>query len=230
MAEGLLRHLGGDRYEVVSAGVAPTSVKPEAIEVMRELGIDISGQRSKSVDDFVGSEFDYVITVCDNANEQCPVFPGRTQRVHWSFDDPAAAEGDELARLNVFRRVRDEIHDRLRLFLANDQMPSPLACDLTAIPADQREAHLVKSRELFSQIQEFRELPNGYQFRFPGRPNLITRLAEFISLEKLCCPFLSFAIEVDAEDGPVWLSLTGREGVKAFIREEINGLLGGAIW
>jgi arsenate reductase (thioredoxin) len=229
MAEALLRHLGGDRYEVASAGVAPTSVRREAIEVMGELGIDISSHRSKSVDDFVGSEFDYVVTVCDNANEQCPVFPGRTQRLHWSFDDPAAAEGDELARLAVFRRVRDEIHSRLRLFLANNQTQSPLACDLTAIPADQREAHLVKSRELFSQFQEFRELPDGYQFRFASLPNLITRLAEFISLEKLCCPFLNFAIEVDAEDGPVWLRLSGREGVKAFIREEI-GLLGRVIW
>ena len=121
MAEGLLRHMAGDRLEVKSAGVAPTAVRPEAIEVMRELGIDISGQRSKSVDDFVGREFDYVITVCDNANEQCPVFPGRTNRLHWSFDDPAAAQGDEPTRLAVFRRVRDEIYDRLRQFVAKPQ-------------------------------------------------------------------------------------------------------------
>ena len=116
MAEGLLRHMAGDRFEIASAGVAPTSVRPEAIEVMLELSIDISQQHSKSVDDFLGHEFDYVITVCDNANEQCPVFPGRTDRLHWSFEDPAAVEGDELARLAVFRRVRDEIHDRLRQF------------------------------------------------------------------------------------------------------------------
>ncbi|HKG80189.1 MAG TPA: arsenate reductase ArsC, partial [Pyrinomonadaceae bacterium] len=107
MAEGLLRHMAGDRFEVASAGVSPTNVRPEAIEVMREIGIDISQQRSKAVDDFVDREFDYVITVCDNANEQCPVFPGTTNRIHWSFDDPAAVEGDELARLAVFRRVRD---------------------------------------------------------------------------------------------------------------------------
>jgi arsenate reductase len=120
MAEGLLRHIGGDRFEVASAGVSPTQVKPEAIAVMREIGIDISQQRSKAVDDFLGGEFDYVITVCDNANQQCPVFPGRTNRIHWSFDDPAAVDGDELARLAVFRRVRDEILHQIRSFVAND--------------------------------------------------------------------------------------------------------------
>ena len=116
MAEGLLRHLADDRFEVASAGVAPTQVRPEAITVMRELGIDISQHRSKSVDEFSGQEFDYVITVCDNANEQCPVFPANTKRIHWSFEDPAAAEGDKQSRLAVFRRVRDEIFDQLRLF------------------------------------------------------------------------------------------------------------------
>ena len=116
MAEGLLRHLAGDRFDVASAGVAPTEVRPEAIAVMRELGIDISHHRSKSVDEFLGQDFDYVITVCDNANEQCPIFPSNTKRIHWSFADPAAAEGDDEARLAVFRRVRDEIFDRLRLF------------------------------------------------------------------------------------------------------------------
>ena len=117
MAEGLLRQMGGDRFEVFSAGVSPTRVRPEAIEVMKEIGIDISNHHSKSVEQFSGQEFDYVITVCDNANKQCPVFPGRTQRLHWSFDDPAAVEGDEDARLAVFRRVRDEIAKQLRLFL-----------------------------------------------------------------------------------------------------------------
>jgi len=116
MAEGLLRHLAGDRFEVASAGVSPTHVRPEAITAMRELGIDISDHYSKSVDEFADQEFDYVITVCDNANEQCPVFPGKTERIHWSFDDPATAEGDEHARLAVFRRVRDEILQRLRVF------------------------------------------------------------------------------------------------------------------
>ena len=118
MAEGLLRHIGGDRFEVASAGVSPTKVRPEAIEVMREIGVDISQQRSKGVDDFIGREFDHVITVCDNANEQCPVFPGRTNRIHWSFDDPAAVEGDDDTTLAVFRRVRDEILHQIESFVA----------------------------------------------------------------------------------------------------------------
>ena len=117
MAEGLLRRLGEDRFEVFSAGTEPSRVNPLAIEAMREKGIDISGQRSKSVDEFRGQEFDYVITVCDRANENCPVFPGRTERIHWSFDDPAAAEGERDAQLAVFRRVRDEIEGRLRDFV-----------------------------------------------------------------------------------------------------------------
>jgi arsenate reductase len=118
MAEGLLRHDSGDRFEVVSAGVEPSQVRTQAIEAMREVGIDISGHRSKSVDEFAGQEFDHVITVCDNANERCPIFPGNTKRIHWSFDDPAAAEGDDDRKLAVFRRVRDEIRHRLRLFAA----------------------------------------------------------------------------------------------------------------
>ena len=114
MAEGLLRELGGARFEVESAGTRPTDVRAEALEAMREVGVDISRQRSKSVDEFAGREFDYVITVCDNARENCPVFPGKTMRVHWSFDDPAAAAGVWEDRLAVFRRVRDEIGARLR--------------------------------------------------------------------------------------------------------------------
>ena len=117
MAEGLLRHLADDRFEVISAGVLPTRVRPEAITAMREIGIDLSQHYSKSVDEFRGQQFDYVITVCDNANEQCPVFPGNTKRIHWSFDDPAKADGDEEARLTVFRRVRDEILQVLRRFV-----------------------------------------------------------------------------------------------------------------
>jgi arsenate reductase len=118
MAEGLLRHMASDRYEAASAGVSPSHVRSEAINVMQEIGIDISGHHSKSVDEFLGQEFDYVITVCDNANEQCPVFPGQTKRIHWSFDDPAASTGDEETRLAIFRRVRDEIMHTLRLFVA----------------------------------------------------------------------------------------------------------------
>ena len=117
MAEGLLRHLGADRFEVASAGVSPTKVRTEAVQVMKEIGIDISQQFSKSVDRFLGGSFDYVITVCDNANEHCPVFPGTTQRVHWSFEDPASVVGDEATRIDAFRRVRDQISERLRTFV-----------------------------------------------------------------------------------------------------------------
>ena len=105
--------------------------------------------------------------------------------------------------------------------------PSPIACDMTAIPPDERPVHIDMSKHLFSRIQEFRELENGYEFRFAT--DVIVELAQFISLEKLCCPFLNFVVEVEQEGGPVWLRLTGREGVKNFIREEISGLLGQAI-
>lgn len=120
MAEGLLRYDHGNRFEVFSAGVEPSFVRPQAIAVMRELGIDISGHRSKSVDEFIGQEFDLVITVCDNANERCPVFPGKTKRIHWSFDDPAAVSGSDEEKLAVFRRVRDEIRAKLNSLLASD--------------------------------------------------------------------------------------------------------------
>jgi len=108
----------------------------------------------------------------------------------------------------------------------SDKNQSPLACDMTAIPAEHRPVHLAKSRELFSQIGETRELPSGYEFRFADETSVLVRLADFVSLEKLCCPFLRFEIEVEAESGPVWLRLTGREGVKEFIREEVRGLIG----
>ena len=124
MAEGLLRHDAGNQFEVASAGVDPSSVRSEAIEVMRQIGIDISGHRSKSVDEFAGQEFDYVITVCDNANQNCPIFPGNTKRIHWSIDDPAAVEGDDAAKLAFFRRVCDELRHRLRLFAAATAKPS----------------------------------------------------------------------------------------------------------
>ncbi len=117
MAEGLLRHHLGERYEVHSAGTKPRQVRPEAIAVMHEIGIDISGHRSKSVDEFVGREFRYVITVCDNANESCPAFPGKAERIHWSLEDPAAAQGSEEERRAAFRRIRDQIADRVRAFI-----------------------------------------------------------------------------------------------------------------
>lgn len=117
MAEGLLRHEGGEFFEVFSAGTKPTRVRPEAITVMRELGIDIASQRSKSLDEFAGQEFDYVITVCDNAKEICPIFPAKTQRIHWSIEDPAAVAGTEEQRLAAFRRIRDELREHLRGFV-----------------------------------------------------------------------------------------------------------------
>lgn len=117
MAEGLLRHLASDRFEVFSAGTVATIVRPQAIAVMKELGIDISHHRSKSVDDLLSEEFDYVITVCDHANQHCPNFPGAVKRVHWSIDDPVGS-GSETAELAAFRRARDELQERIGAFMA----------------------------------------------------------------------------------------------------------------
>ena len=116
MAEGLFRHSLGDRFEVHSAGTRPSLVRPEAIAVMAELGIDISGHWSKSVDEFLGREFVYIFTVCDNAKESCPVFHCKAERIHWSFEDPAAVEGDEETRLGSFRQIRDQIKARVIQF------------------------------------------------------------------------------------------------------------------
>jgi arsenate reductase len=117
MAEGLLRHDAGDRFDVESAGTKPGIVRPEAIAAMRELGIDISGHRSKHVDEFEGQQFDTVITVCDNAKESCPVFLGAAKKLHHSFDDPPpASEGIYAQRMAVFRRVRDELRAYLKDF------------------------------------------------------------------------------------------------------------------
>ena len=114
MAEGLLRHDAGDRFEVASAGTRPTRIRPEAIEVMKELGIDISGHRSKSVDEFAARNFDYVLTVCDNARETCPIYPGHVNRLHHSFEDPAAVEGSQETKLAAFRKVRDQLRQYLK--------------------------------------------------------------------------------------------------------------------
>jgi arsenate reductase len=118
MAEGLLRDLGGGDFEAASAGVEPSFVRAEAVAVMNEIGIDISTQRSKSVDEFLNQEFDYVITVCDNANARCPVFPGKAQRIHWSIEDPAPAKGNDEMRLASFRKARAELQVRLAEFVA----------------------------------------------------------------------------------------------------------------
>lgn len=117
MAEGLLRHDAGDAFEVESAGTKPGTVRPEAIRAMQEVGIDISRHRSKHVDEFLGQRFDYVITVCDNARETCPIFPGAVKRLHQSFEDPPPPSvGTDEERMAVFRKVRDELRFYLKSF------------------------------------------------------------------------------------------------------------------
>lgn len=116
MAEGLLRSIAGDRFDVFSAGTIATYVRPHGIQAMAEIGIDISGQHSKSQDQFIDEAFDFVITVCDNAAENCPVFPGSAKRIHWSIDDPAFAGSSDAERLAAFRRARNELRDRLEEF------------------------------------------------------------------------------------------------------------------
>lgn len=118
MGEGLFRHGGHGAYEVASAGTHPSQVRPEAIAVMKEIGIDISGHRSKSVREFDGQSFDYVVTVCDNARDNCPVFPAGTERLHWSFEDPAVVQGSEAERLAAFRRIRDQMREKVHAFFA----------------------------------------------------------------------------------------------------------------
>jgi arsenate reductase len=121
MAEGMLRNLAEGRFEVHSAGTEATRLRPQAMKVMDEIGIDISGQESKTLDRYLGDPFDYVITVCDEANEACPFFPGAKNRLHWSFEDPSQATGSEDERLAVFRRVRDEIRERIEREIVNEK-------------------------------------------------------------------------------------------------------------
>jgi arsenate reductase len=121
MAEGLLRALAGDRFDVFSAGSKPSTVNPLAIAAMDERGIDIRSQRSKHLNEYLDQPFDYVITVCDNAAETCPIFPGPAQRIHWSFPDPAAVAGGEAERLAAFQQVREALEAQLRGWLAHNQ-------------------------------------------------------------------------------------------------------------
>jgi arsenate reductase len=127
MAEGLLRHRAPDRFDVFSAGTKPSHLRPEAIAVMQEIGIDISRHHSKSVDDFLGQKFDYVVTVCDNANATCPVFPGPARRLHWPFEDPASVQGSEEERKAAFRKIRDQIGERIAEFTASSGTYLPAA-------------------------------------------------------------------------------------------------------
>jgi arsenate reductase (thioredoxin) len=120
MAEGFLRHIAGEPFEVQSAGAVASEVNPDAFHVMKEVGIDISGQRSKDSSEFLGQRFVYVVRVCDRAKETCPIFPGAFKYFDWGLDDPAAAKGSESERLAVFRRVRDEIEERVLEFVAKE--------------------------------------------------------------------------------------------------------------
>lgn len=124
MAEGLLRAMAGEQMEVYSAGTKPSTVNPLAIQVMKEAGIDISSHRSKHLNEFLHQPFDEVITVCDNAAESCPIFPGPARRTHWSFPDPAAVMGSEARKLGAFRAVRDDIQRKLRDWLAAQRAAS----------------------------------------------------------------------------------------------------------
>ena len=121
MAEGWLRHLAGDRFDAHSAGTEATRVHPSAIQTMREVGVDISGQHSKTLAPYLNQPWDMVITVCDQANEACPFFPGGKQRLHWSFPDPSQADGDEAHRLSVFRQVRDDIRASVEALIGSQE-------------------------------------------------------------------------------------------------------------
>ena len=118
MAEALLRRLAGERFEAQSAGTRPSGLHPLALAVMREIGVDVSGQQSKDVGEYTQVAFDYVITVCDQAREECPILPAAGQQIHWSIPDPAEADGDEATRLAAFRRARDDLEARIREFIA----------------------------------------------------------------------------------------------------------------
>jgi arsenate reductase (thioredoxin) len=128
MAEGMLRAWGGDRFEAHSAGTEQTSVRPEAIEVMAEIGIDISGHASKTLEPFMRQEFSWLITVCDQAREACPTLPGVREQAHWSIHDPSAVDGDETVRLEAFRAARNHLRDRIHIFLlaaGREDLPRP---------------------------------------------------------------------------------------------------------
>ncbi len=128
MAEGMLRAWGGDGFEVFSAGTEATVVRPEAITVMDEIGIDISGHTSQTLEPFHGESFTWLITVCDQAKESCPTLPGVQQQAHWSIDDPSGVEGDETVRLDAFREARDRLRDRIHMFMlaaGREDLPHP---------------------------------------------------------------------------------------------------------
>lgn len=125
MAEGMLRAWGGDRFDAFSAGTEATRVRPEAIAAMKEIGIDISSQESKTLEPYLGDDFSWLITVCDQARESCPTLPGVRRQAHWSIDDPSGVEGDEVTRMAAFRAARDDLAERVRAFMGRpDTGPS----------------------------------------------------------------------------------------------------------
>ena len=135
MAEGMLRAWAGDRFEALSAGTQATVVRPEAISVMAEMGIDISGHASKTLEPFLGQSLSWLITVCDQARESCPTLPGVAQQAHWSIGDPSAVTGLDEERLEAFRRARDVLRDRIRIFILGadrDDLPAPTPTTLGA--------------------------------------------------------------------------------------------------
>jgi len=123
MAEGFLRQHAGDYFDISSAGAEPSKLNLTAVEVMQEIGIDISGQYAKGVDQFLGQNFQYVVRVCDKVKEKCPILPGAIWYLDWSFEDPAAAQGTTAERLMVFRRVRDQIEEKILEFIAQERLP-----------------------------------------------------------------------------------------------------------
>ena len=128
MAEGMLRAWGGGRFEAFSAGTEATRVRPEAVTVMDEIGIDIRSHTSKTLEPYIGQDFTWLITVCDQARESCPTLPGVRQQAHWSIDDPSGVDGDSETRLAAFRAARDHLRDRIHMFIlaaGRDDLPSP---------------------------------------------------------------------------------------------------------
>jgi len=130
MAEGMLRAWGDGRFEVFSAGTELSTVRPEAVAVMAEIGIDIGAHRSKLVSEFAGESFDWLVTVCDRARQSCAMIPGLGETMHWSVEDPSETTGDEVERLAAFRRVRDDLRGRIHMFILaaarEDAVPMPV--------------------------------------------------------------------------------------------------------
>ncbi len=160
MAEALLRHLAGDRFDVFSAGTEPKGLAPLTVEAMGEIGIDVSGQRSKSVDEFAGQEFDYVITVCDTARQACPTFPGRGKRLHWSLADPADEETRSDGGEEAFRAARDDLRGRIETFVREEGQESALKA-VSRLPWRRRPA-------LFWRLLRDRRVPLGAKLLLPG--------------------------------------------------------------